>query len=64
MRSKTHIVVQLLLTLAQLGNAFSGSAGEYQVAVLACVTILQAVIGVLNHYFNPDGTAAEAPWVK
>lgn len=64
MKSKTHIIVQLLLTLVQLGNAFSESAGKYKFAVLAGVSILQAVVGVLNHYFNPDGTAAEVSWVK
>ena len=58
------IVFQVIGVVLQLGNAMSGVVPkDYQFLTAGIIGILQAIQGILAHYYNPDGTPAAVPYV-
>lgn len=63
MQSVSHIAAQLVLTAAQGANLWTPLIPQkHQPLAALILATLQGTIGILNHYFNPDGTPAQAAW--
>lgn len=64
MTTKTHWIGQILATLLQILNMASGLVpAKYQAYVAFGLTVVQAGMGLYNHYYNPDGTPAAVAYV-
>jgi hypothetical protein len=64
MTSKTHIIAQVLAMLLQVLNMASGVVPpKYQPYVMFGIAVVQAGMGLYNHYYNPDGTPAAVAYV-
>lgn len=64
MTIKGHSITQILLMILHGINLFSGLVPpKYQPIVLFVIATLQGAVGVINHYYNPDGTTAKLPYV-
>lgn len=64
MNTKTHWIAQALATLLQVLNVATNIVpAKYQAIVTAAITVVQAGMGLYNHYYNPDGTPASVAYV-
>ena len=61
MTVKTNILIQIVMTLGQIVNQFAPMVPDKYAVVLA---VVQAVVGVLAHYYNTDGTPQTKAFVK
>ncbi|HOQ47670.1 MAG TPA: hypothetical protein PK157_20335 [Bryobacteraceae bacterium] len=65
MRFSVNVAIQMLALVAQAINAtqdlLPGRGKFWAMVVLSAV---QGVTAVLAHFANPDGTPAEAPYIK
>jgi small basic protein len=60
-----NILLQLGLMIGQVANQVSTLVPEkWRPLVLAGLAALQAVVGLIAHRHNPDGTKAEEPWSR
>jgi len=64
MKVSTHVIIQILATIIQVGNMVLPIAGKYQMYVTLIVSLAQAGLAWYNQYFNPDGTSASVPYIK
>lgn len=65
MKFSFNLIVQAGALLVQAGNQLAGIVPvKYQVPVALTVGIIQSVVALLAHFRNPDGTPAQAPYVK
>lgn len=63
MQSISHIIVQIVLMAAQGVNIWIPLIPvKYQPLAALILATLQGIVGITNHYFNPDGTPAQASW--
>jgi hypothetical protein len=63
MKFSWHTVGQVLLTLLQILNFESGVVPpKYMPFVTAGLSIIQGLLALYNHFFNPDGTPAAVSW--
>ena len=65
MKFSVNFIVQLLALAAQGLNQITDllpPKGKFWAAV--ALSAIQGLTGVLAHFTNPDGTPAEAPYVK
>jgi hypothetical protein len=62
MTSTVNIWVQILVTLAQVLNAINVASlpKNWQAAFTGLFTIVQAVLGVIAHYYTPSGVSITA----
>ena len=59
MKISSHLILQVLMILAQILTwATSILPARYQPAASGALAIVQGATGLLNHYFNPNGTPA------
>lgn len=59
-----NLVFQIVATLGQIFSVVSGMIpGKYQVLVATIIGALQAVVGVVAHNYNPDGTPATQKYI-
>jgi hypothetical protein len=64
MKFSWQVVVQVLASICQVLNFASGMVPtKYQPIVLCALTVLQAVTGLISHYYNPDGTPVTSAYV-
>lgn len=70
MKAWQNITIQILGTLVHVGNIsaqLSGSgvfgSGKTPVIIAAATAVLQSIAGTVAHWYNPDGTSAQAPYV-
>ncbi len=64
MTLKLHTAAQIIATILQILNVVSGVVPlKYQPYVMCAITILQAVMALVNHSYNPDGTPATVAYV-
>jgi hypothetical protein len=64
MKFSWQLVVQVIASICQVLNFASGVVPvKYQPIVLFVLTVLQAVTGLISHYYNPDGTRATTAYV-
>lgn len=63
MTSTVSIFIQVLATLVQVLNAVNVAQlpAGWQVAATGILTVLQAVVGTIAHYYTPAGTSLAAP---
>jgi hypothetical protein len=65
MKLSLNVVVQILGTVVQALNAIGGMfPAKQQVLIASIVGVIQAVVGLLAHFSNPDGTPAAAPYIR
>lgn len=63
MTVKMHLLYQGLTLGAHAVNLFSGVVpAKYQPFVSLALALVNAGLAWYNHYFNPDGTPAQAAW--
>jgi hypothetical protein len=69
MTAKAHGAIHAILMALQAAN-IGDIAGythvlppKYATAALFLVAAVQALIGVWNHYYNPDGTPAQVAYL-
>jgi len=56
MKFNWHVVGQVLLTLGQVLNWASGTVPpKYQPWVMCGLSVVQALLGLYNHFFTPAG---------
>jgi hypothetical protein len=57
MTSTVSIIVQILATLLQVFNAVNvaGLPVKWQAGFTGLLTIVQAIVGVVAHYYTPSG---------
>jgi hypothetical protein len=62
MTAATGIWIQILMTLAQVLNAVNvtGLPKNWQAAFTGLLTVIMAVIGVVQHYYTPSGVKITA----
>lgn len=59
-----NILVQGVASLGQVANIVSGFVPpKYQVLIATVLGAFQAVVAVISHNYNPDGTPATTPYV-
>lgn len=64
MRLRTNIVVQILMTLMQAYNQISDLLpAKWKDSATLVMGIVQAVVALIAHYSNPDGTPAALKYV-
>lgn len=64
MKINTNILLQSLLTLSQLIVQFGSLVpDEYKHFVAFITTLIQALIALISHHYNPDGTNAQLPYI-
>lgn len=64
MKFSLNMVIQMFAIALQAGNAALDFVPPNKKPVIASVIgVGQAVVGLLAHYVNPDGTNAKAPYV-
>lgn len=64
MTTKVHIIAQVLATLLQVLNMVSGMVPpKYQPWVMFAIAVVQAGMGLYNHYYNPDGTPSSVAYI-
>jgi hypothetical protein len=65
MRLRTNVVIQILMTLMQGYNQISDLLPlKYKEPATLIMGVVQAVVAVMAHYSNPDGTTADQEYVK
>jgi len=65
MRFGVNMVIQILACAIQAYNQVGDLIPpDRREDVAVVVGILQAVVALLAHYYNPDGTAVATPYVK
>ena len=58
-----NILVQVVAGLAQVANLWSSLIPEdTRPYVTAGITTIQIVVGLVAHYYNPNGDPARAAW--
>lgn len=57
MKLSINIIIQALGTGVQIINAITPIFPGLQVELVAAVTVIQAVTGVIAHHYNTDGTS-------
>ena len=58
-----NILVQAVAGLAQVVNLWANLVpADARPYVTAAVTTIQIVVGLIAHYYNPNGEPARAPW--
>ena len=58
MKLSVNVVIQVLSSIAQIVNLASGIVpAKYQVYILATLSAIQGLTGVLVHFSNTDGTS-------
>ncbi|MGQ9686261.1 MAG: hypothetical protein ACUVT2_08160 [Thiobacillaceae bacterium] len=65
MRFSVNVVIQMLALVAQAINATQEllpARGKFWAMV--GLSVVQGLTGVLAHFANPDGTPAEAPYIR
>ncbi len=64
MKFSWNLVFQIAATVVQGANMLGGILPpKAQGIITAGVTVLQAVVGLLAHFVNPDGTSAKTAYV-
>lgn len=64
-RLRTNIILQILMTILQVYNqAGETLPEEWKPVVMFIITIIQAIIALLSHYSNPDGTPVKIAYIK
>jgi hypothetical protein len=63
MTSTVSIFIQVLATILQVLNAVNvtGLPVKWQAAFTGLLTVGQAVVGTISHYYTPAGTSLAAP---
>jgi hypothetical protein len=65
MKFSVNMIIQILATIAQAMNQISDLFGPgNREAIVLVVGIIQAVVALMAHYKNPDGTPASTPYIK
>ncbi len=65
MRLSFNVIVQLLMTAGQAGNAILDFVPPAKKPIVAAgLGAIQAVTAFLSHFSNPDGTSAKLPYLK
>ena len=60
-----NILIQVVSTLGQSVNLFTGLVPDkYKPFVMLGFTLVQVVVGVVAHQYNPDGTSARLPMLS
>lgn len=59
-----HMITQVVALAIQGANAIGGIMPEHQQAIALVIGAIQAIMGALAHFTNPDGTPASQPFVK
>jgi hypothetical protein len=59
MTSNVSLVIQILATIVQVLNAVNvaGLPKGWQAGFTGLLTVLQAVIGTISHYYTPTGVS-------
>ena len=58
------IIFQVIAVVLQLWSALGSVVPpKYQALAAGIIGCIQAIQGVIAHYYNPDGTAATLPYV-
>jgi hypothetical protein len=64
MKLSTHSIAQVLLTGLQVANFASAFVPpEYKIYVTGGISVMQTILGLVNHNYNPDGTSASVAYV-
>ena len=65
MRFSVNVAIQMLALVAQGINATQELLpGRGKFWAMVVLSVVQGVVAVLAHFANPDGTPAEAPYIK
>jgi hypothetical protein len=59
-----NYLIQAVAMLTQIVNAMGSIfPPKYQGFAAVAIAAVQAIVAAIAHYFNPDGTPAELPWI-
>lgn len=64
MKISTNVIIQVLAIVVDQAGQLSGLVPEkYKHWGVLAVGVLQALVGFLAHYRNPDGTPSATPYI-
>jgi hypothetical protein len=70
MTFRTHLATQIVLGTLNLLNALSNylpmvqtiAPAKYQAVISLTLGVISAVLALINHFVNPDGTPSKVSW--